>query len=94
MLRPQPTSAHAAMTRGGRVPAAGLRLVGCRFRSGDTPQALPVRGDVSLEARDEGRAMRLSWHHEGVPPAANPRHGAGRRPEAAQRTGEEAAAGV
>ncbi len=27
--------------------------------------ALPVRGEVFLDARDEGRAMRLSWHHEG-----------------------------
>jgi hypothetical protein len=26
---------------------------------------LPVRGDVFLDARDAGRAMRLSWHHEG-----------------------------
>ena len=27
--------------------------------------ALPARGEVFLDARDEGRAMRLSWHHEG-----------------------------
>lgn len=27
--------------------------------------ALPVRGDVYLDARDEGRVLRLSWHHEG-----------------------------
>jgi hypothetical protein len=27
--------------------------------------ALPVRGDVFLDPRDEGRAMRISWHHEG-----------------------------
>jgi len=27
--------------------------------------ALPARGDVFLDARDEGRALRLSWHHEG-----------------------------
>lgn len=27
--------------------------------------ALPVRGEVFLDARDDGRAMRLSWHHEG-----------------------------
>jgi hypothetical protein len=26
--------------------------------------ALPVRGEVFLDARDEGRALRLSWHHE------------------------------
>jgi hypothetical protein len=26
--------------------------------------ALPVRGDVFLDARDQGRALRLSWHHE------------------------------
>jgi len=26
--------------------------------------ALPVRGDVFLDARDEGRALRLTWHHE------------------------------
>lgn len=26
--------------------------------------ALPVRGEVFLDARDNGRAMRLSWHHE------------------------------
>ena len=25
---------------------------------------LPVRGEVFLDARDEGRALRLSWHHE------------------------------
>jgi len=25
--------------------------------------ALPVRGDVFLDARDQGRALRLSWHH-------------------------------
>lgn len=27
--------------------------------------ALPASGDVFLDARDEGRAMRLSWHSEG-----------------------------
>jgi hypothetical protein len=27
--------------------------------------ALPVRGDVFADARDQGRALRLSWHHEG-----------------------------
>jgi hypothetical protein len=27
--------------------------------------ALPVRGDVFLDARDEARALRLSWTHEG-----------------------------
>jgi hypothetical protein len=27
--------------------------------------ALPARGEVFLDARDEGRAMRMSWHHEG-----------------------------
>ena len=27
--------------------------------------ALPADGDVFLDARDEGRAMRLSWHSEG-----------------------------
>ncbi len=27
--------------------------------------ALPVRGEVFLDARDGGRALRLSWHHEG-----------------------------
>lgn len=26
--------------------------------------ALPVRGEVFLDARDAGRALRLSWHHE------------------------------
>lgn len=26
--------------------------------------ALPADGDVFLDARDEGRAMRLSWHSE------------------------------
>lgn len=26
--------------------------------------ALSVPGEVFLDARDEGRAMRLSWHHE------------------------------
>jgi hypothetical protein len=26
--------------------------------------ALPVRGEVFLDPRDEGRAMRVSWHHE------------------------------
>lgn len=26
--------------------------------------ALPVRGDVFLDVRDEGRALRLSWHPE------------------------------
>ncbi len=28
--------------------------------------ALPASGDVFLDARDEGRAMRLSWHHDGA----------------------------
>ena len=28
-------------------------------------QALPASGEVFLDARDEGRAMRLSWHHDG-----------------------------
>jgi hypothetical protein len=27
--------------------------------------ALPVRGEVFLDVRDEARVMRLSWHHEG-----------------------------
>lgn len=27
--------------------------------------ALPVRGDVMLDARGSGRALRVSWHHEG-----------------------------
>ena len=27
--------------------------------------ALPASGDVFLDARDEGRAMRVSWHGEG-----------------------------
>jgi len=27
--------------------------------------ALPVRGDVLLDARGSGRALRVSWHHEG-----------------------------
>lgn len=27
--------------------------------------ALPASGDVFLDARDEGRAMRVSWHDEG-----------------------------
>lgn len=27
--------------------------------------ALPVRGDVFLDARDKGRALRVTWHHEG-----------------------------
>lgn len=27
--------------------------------------ALPASGDVFLDARDQGRAMRLSWHHDG-----------------------------
>lgn len=27
--------------------------------------ALPASGDVFLDARDEGRAMRVSWHEEG-----------------------------
>jgi hypothetical protein len=27
--------------------------------------ALPVRGEVFHDVRDEGRALRLSWHHEG-----------------------------
>jgi hypothetical protein len=26
--------------------------------------ALPVRGEVLLDARDAGRALRVSWHHE------------------------------
>jgi hypothetical protein len=26
--------------------------------------ALPVEGEVFLDTRDEGRWMRLSWHHE------------------------------
>ena len=26
--------------------------------------ALPVRGEVFLDARDAGRALRASWHHE------------------------------
>ena len=26
--------------------------------------ALPAHGDVFLDARDDGRAMRLSWHNE------------------------------
>jgi hypothetical protein len=26
--------------------------------------ALPVRGEVFLDARDAGRALRVSWHHE------------------------------
>ncbi|MFL6107180.1 MAG: hypothetical protein ACJ72D_11560 [Marmoricola sp.] len=26
--------------------------------------ALPADGDVFLDARDQGRAMRLSWHSE------------------------------
>ncbi|RNL78826.1 hypothetical protein [Nocardioides marmorisolisilvae] len=26
--------------------------------------ALPAHGDVFLDARDDGRAMRLSWHTE------------------------------
>jgi len=25
---------------------------------------LPTRGEVFLDARGEGRSMRLSWHHE------------------------------
>jgi hypothetical protein len=28
-------------------------------------QALPARGEVFLDARDDGRAMRVSWHHDG-----------------------------
>jgi len=27
--------------------------------------ALPASGDVFLDARDDGRAMRLSWHGDG-----------------------------
>ncbi len=27
--------------------------------------ALPASGDVFLDARDQGRAMRLSWHRNG-----------------------------
>jgi len=27
--------------------------------------ALPASGDVFLDARDDGRAMRLSWHSDG-----------------------------
>jgi hypothetical protein len=27
-------------------------------------QPLPARGDVILDARGEGRTMRVSWHHE------------------------------
>lgn len=27
--------------------------------------ALPASGDVFLDARDQGRAMRLSWHNDG-----------------------------
>jgi hypothetical protein len=27
--------------------------------------ALPARGDVLLDARGGGRALRVSWHHEG-----------------------------
>jgi hypothetical protein len=27
--------------------------------------ALPARGDVLLDARGAGRALRVSWHHEG-----------------------------
>ena len=27
--------------------------------------ALPASGDVFLDARDESRAMRVSWHDEG-----------------------------
>ena len=27
--------------------------------------ALPVRGDVLLDSRGSGRALRVSWHHEG-----------------------------
>jgi hypothetical protein len=27
--------------------------------------ALPARGDVLLDARGSGRALRVSWHHEG-----------------------------
>jgi hypothetical protein len=27
--------------------------------------ALPASGDVFLDARDQGRAMRVSWHHDG-----------------------------
>lgn len=26
--------------------------------------ALPARGDVLLDARGSGRALRVSWHHE------------------------------
>jgi len=25
---------------------------------------LPVRGDILLDARGQGRALRVSWHHE------------------------------
>lgn len=27
-------------------------------------RALPASGAVLLDARDEGRAMRVSWHHD------------------------------
>lgn len=27
--------------------------------------ALPASGEVFLDARDEGRAMRVSWHQDG-----------------------------
>jgi hypothetical protein len=27
-------------------------------------QPLPARGDVIIDARGEGRALRVSWHHE------------------------------
>ena len=30
-----------------------------------TIHALPASGEVFLDARDQGRAMRLSWHHDG-----------------------------
>jgi hypothetical protein len=28
-------------------------------------RALPASGDVFLDVRDEGRALRLSWHRDG-----------------------------
>jgi hypothetical protein len=28
-------------------------------------RALPASGDVFVDARDQGRAMRFSWHREG-----------------------------
>jgi hypothetical protein len=27
-------------------------------------QPLPARGDVIIDARGEGRSLRVSWHHE------------------------------